>query len=173
MLAEERENKVQEFLNCHYAQTAAAIWDLFFDTCGWDFNLLTDVLTTYILFCEDTVTQTKQITTQIIKKESQRTWKSTSSKRKLHSWKETHSESGYEYHDGLNPQTCSGQLPGPCPLCRTTQHFLQQQSNIDCSTSISSYPDITTDEQQVTSILHRVKLTAGSEVGCLRTVLLG
>lgn len=37
-------------------------WGLFFEDCGNDFNLLTDVITSYILFCEDVVTPTKQIT---------------------------------------------------------------------------------------------------------------
>lgn len=37
-------------------------WDLFFNDCGSDLNSLTDVLTSYILFCKDTVTHTKKIT---------------------------------------------------------------------------------------------------------------
>lgn len=37
-------------------------WGLFSEDCGNDFNLLTDVITSYILFCEDVVTTTKSIT---------------------------------------------------------------------------------------------------------------
>lgn len=81
----------------------------FFDTCGCDFNMLTDVLTSYILFCE---------------------WMISSD---------------------------------PTPFAEQLNIFFAQfnsnstPSNFDCSISISSHPAITIDEQQVTSILHRVK----------------
>lgn len=35
---------------------------MFFNDCGGDFNLLTDVVTSYISYCDDTVTPTEQIT---------------------------------------------------------------------------------------------------------------
>ncbi len=37
-------------------------WDVFFDDCGDDINMLSNVLTAYILFCEETVTPTKLAT---------------------------------------------------------------------------------------------------------------
>lgn len=37
-------------------------WDLFFNDCGDNFNMLSEVLTSYIMFCEDNVTLTKQVT---------------------------------------------------------------------------------------------------------------
>lgn len=37
-------------------------WGLFFHDCGDDFNILSNVLTAYILFYEETVTPTKIVT---------------------------------------------------------------------------------------------------------------
>lgn len=47
-------------------------WGLFFNDCEDDLNVCSEVLTSYIIFCEENITPTKHVTIQIIKSGSLR-----------------------------------------------------------------------------------------------------
>ena len=174
-------------------------WDLFFDTHGNDLNMLTDVLTSYFSFCEDTVTQTKQITihpnnkkwvtrdmkiclvqkkaaflqgdtlrVRELEKEFRRMARLSKISYKNKVEQKLTSGNAREAWQGLNimmdrvAKPVVASRPDPAPFAEQLNTFFARFNNnspsdFDCSTTISPHPAININEQQVTSILRRVK----------------